>query len=197
MTSADCLDLLPSERRRALSRAYLLRLATVCGLFALALTLAAAALLLPTYLYLVAAEDAAAARLSGLSSTLAAGEEQTLARRLAALEQDAKALAALSTAPSTSALVRDALAMPRPGIALTGFVYTPGTSARPGALSISGTAATRNALRAYQLALAAHPRFSDADLPVGSYAKDTDIPFTITAAVATTTGSASSPQAAP
>jgi len=47
-------------------------------------------------------------------------------------------------------------------------------------LSVSGTAANREALRTYQLALQGAPFTLTAALPVSAYAKDSDIAFTIT-----------------
>ena len=180
------LDLLPSERRRALRRAYLFRLGTVAAILALVLTLAACALLVPTYMYLRSAERSQNARLAGVGSTLSSAQESTLAKRLATLEADAAVITALGATPSASERIRATLAAGHLGVALTSMNYT-AASARPGSLALSGTAASRNDLRALQLALLEVVGFASADLPVSSYAKDHDIPFTIVVTLATST----------
>ena len=108
-----------------------------------------------------------------------------LSVRLSALKSNVGALAALARAPSASAIARSALAIPRPGIALSGFEYAPRTAdARQGTLIVSGIAATRDALRNYQLALERAPFARSASLPVSTYAKDSNIAFAITVTLA-------------
>lgn len=188
-------NLLPPERRRAIRRDYFLRFGTVVALFATVLIIAAAALLAPTYVFLARSVAAKEARLASMRSALSSPDDVALSARLAALKSDADALAALAGAPSASAIVRAALAVSRPGVALSGFEYAPATEARPGTpgtksdvvlgtLAVSGTASTRDALRGYQLALERATFARSADLPVSTYAKDRNIPFTITVTLA-------------
>lgn len=178
------LDLLPVERRRALRRDYVLRLVTVTAFIALALVGAAAVLLMPTYLFLTSTLRSQDARLASLSTALPTADEAELARRLETLSREGAAILALAKTPKMTQLMRDMLLAPRPGIVLSGFAYTPAAKDRPGALAISGVAATRNALRAYQLALEAVPGVAKADVPVSSYAKEQDIRFTVTVSLA-------------
>jgi hypothetical protein len=181
------IDLLPSDRQRILRRHYLFRLATVVTIIVLILVVSAAALLVPTYMYLLSAGQAREARLATVESTLSSGDGSKLAHRLAALETDAATIATLSATPSASEVIRKTLTVARSGVALTGLSYVPEDGSKPGALTVSGVAATRNSLRAYQLALLGAPGFSSADLPVSSYAKDHDIPFAISVILATST----------
>lgn len=172
-------NLLPFERRRALTRDYFLRLGTVATLLATTLVLVAAALLAPTYVFLAKSVAAKEARLASVKASLASSDDAVLSARLAALRSDADALATLARAFSASAIVRAALAVSRAGVTLSGFEYSPAADTRPGTLSLSGAAATRDALRAYQLALERAPFARSASLPVSTYAKDRNIPFTI------------------
>ncbi len=181
---SELTNLLPLERRHALRRSYFLRLGVVALLFASALTLAAAVLLLPTYVFLVNSYHAKEARLASIESTLSSSDETALSAQLAALSNDAATLVALENAPSASATIRAALATPRPGITLSGISYTPATGTAAGTLVLSGTAASRDTLRSYQLALQGASFARSADLPVSAYAKDTDIAFTITVTLA-------------
>lgn len=181
--SVNLLDLLPEDRRRKIRRAYILRVGTVAAVLGIVLVAAAAALLVPTHIYLVSALKAQSVRLVSVESTISAADQTALGKRLATLSADATEIAQLGTTPSASALIREVLAIGRPGIVLTGISYTPSQST----LALSGVAATRNDLRAYQLSLAATPRFVNAALPVSSYAKDRDILFAITITLATST----------
>ena len=175
----DLTNLLPQERQSALSRDYFLRLSVVAAGFLTALMVIASALLIPAYLLLVGNMKANEARLANVESRLSSSNETALSNRLTALSSDAAILTALANAPSASAIMRMLLAVPRPGVTLANLVYTPVLGGVPGTLSISGTAATRDVLRRYQLALQNTPGIHSADLPVSAYAQDTNISFTI------------------
>jgi hypothetical protein len=183
----DHIDLLPEDRRRALMRAYILRLVTVAAVVMIILTIAASALLVPAYLYLVSVKRTETAHLATLTSALSARDEASLAGRLSMLQLNAGAIIALAQTSSASTVLKQTLAIGRPGIVLSGVNYAVATGRAPYTLTLSGTASSRNDLRSYQLSLLAAPGFITADLPVSSYAKDHDIPFTITVGLASTT----------
>ncbi len=67
---------------------------------------------------------------------------------------------------------------------LTNIVYTPSRGGVHGGIAVSGTAATRDALRQYQLALQNAAGVQSADVPVSAYAQDANIPFTVTVTLA-------------
>ncbi len=175
-------NLLPPERLHALVSSYYARLAVVgLGLFVVVL-LAAAALLSPSYVYLretLAIKEA----LLGQSGGEDAGEESLLAARTAALTQRARILTNVVQGRSASSLLREVLAAPRSGVTLVGLNYTSATDNKPGTLLLSGTALSRDQLRNYQLALMGMPFAASVDLPVNAYAKDTNIPFSMTVAL--------------
>lgn len=173
-------NLLPLDRQQALFREYFLRLSVVFIALMTALTLVAAMLLLPTYMFLTQSAATKTVRLSNIESVLASSDEKILSAHLTSLSNNATVLLALGKVPSVSAVLRSVLAIPRAGVSLSGFAYTPVSGNVPGSLSISGTAQTREALRSYQLALESAPFAVSADLPVSAYAKDTNIAFTIT-----------------
>lgn len=177
-------DLLPPERREALSREYYLRLGVVAVSFVTALVLISMVLLVPTYLFLTTSANAKETRLAAINATLTSSNEGSLTARLTALSSNAATLSALAQAPSASAAIRSILALSRPGITLSAFTYTPAGGKKNAVIAISGTAATRDALRNYQLALSGAPAVLSADLPVSAYAKDSDISFTITMTLA-------------
>ena len=172
------LNLTPRPRVRAFRRTYFLRLAMVAALAVTFLCVADSILLVPSYVYerVVLAErqhalDALTARLSGT-------EERNVVARLAALESDSAYLLRLGSTSPASASLRRVLAVPRPGITLSSIAFT---AASPQAhLLVSGKAGDRLALRQYLLALRAVPNMQSAEVPLSTYADETDIRFTAT-----------------
>lgn len=175
-------NLLPSVRQRKLVREYYFRFGVVIIAAAIILIGAAAVLLMPTYVFLVGSAQEKEARLAHIKTTLSVSDEAALSTRLKALSNDAAALIALSKKPSVSGAARSVLEVSRPGITISSFSYTPGSTSNT--FLITGTAATRDTLRTYQLALQAMPGATSATLPVSVYAKDASIPFTITISLA-------------
>ena len=99
---------------------------------------------------------------------------------LTTLAQQASYLSSLSTVPTASATIRAILAVPHSSIAITNFTFEAPTKSNAGTLQIVGTAGTREALRAYNVALQAVPFVASTDLPIGDYAQATNISFTDT-----------------
>lgn len=172
-------NLLPPERQRALSRIYLTRLSIVGAAFIIALTVASAVLLLPTYMFLTQSAESKEKRLAAVNAALATSDETVLSERLAALTKDAAILATLADNPSVGESIRAILSVPRSGITVSGFSYAFERAAGSRTVSLTGVAATRDALWRYQLALEDAPSILSASLPVSAYAKDADISFTI------------------
>ncbi len=177
-------NLLPLERQHSLRRDYFLRLGVVILTTLVALLIASAVLLVPTYVFLAGSAREKEARLAHLDATLSSSDEVALSAQLTALSERVATLSALAGAPSISGIMRSVLIIPRPGIILSGFEYAPATDKSAATLAVSGRAATRDALRSYQLALQNSSLARSADLPVSAYAKDADIAFTITVTLA-------------
>jgi len=177
-------NLLPPDRQYALRRDYFIRLGVVATLITTCLFVAAAVLLLPTYVFLVDSAGAEKTHLASIEATARSSEEVALSEQLSMLSSNAATLSSLANAFSVSAMMRSILAISRPGVTLSGFSYSPTSSKKSGTLSISGVAVTRDSLRSYQLALQNSPLSKSADLPVSAYAKDSNIAFTITITLA-------------
>ncbi|MCR4333468.1 MAG: hypothetical protein NUV60_00380 [Patescibacteria group bacterium] len=173
-------NLLPPERQRAHAREYILRLGVVATVLVTVLIMIAGLLLVPTFLFLTQSTGTKQSHLTDIESLLSSADEKILATHLAALSNSAAVLTRLGELPSASTVVRSALSVSHPGVALAGFTYTPTEGKTPGTLSISGTAATRESLRNYQLALQGSSFAAAVDLPVSAYARDAEISFTIT-----------------
>lgn len=174
---SDLTNLLPPERVRQQRRNYAFQFATVALALGTFLVVVAAGLLVPMYVYLARAIDAREARLATLATTLKPADTSALNARLTLLSSETQVLVALRKASTASDAFRNVLAVAHPGIALMGFAYTGGGTRT---LAVTGVAATRDALRNYQLELQTDPIVKTADLPVSTYAKQSDIPFTIT-----------------
>lgn len=173
-------NLIPPERQRAFRHDYFIRLGVVATALAVSLVLAAAVLLLPTYVLLAESAKTEKARLAGIQSTASSSDEAILSAQLTALSNNAATLLSLAKTRSVSPIISTVLAISRSGVTLSGFAYALNKNKGLATIAVSGTAATRDALRSYQIALQGAPFARSADLPVSAYAKDADIAFTIT-----------------
>jgi Tfp pilus assembly protein PilN len=173
-------NLLPRSNINAFRRGYFLRVAALgCGMLA-GLVVLHGLLLLPSYIFAHSEVKRESAQLATLNASLNTSEEAQVRKRLGQLSTNVAYLNTLATTTTASAVLRAVLAAPRTGITLSGFTFTPATPGKQGTMGISGMAATRDTLRAYALALGALPFVTNADLPISAYAKDSNIPFTIT-----------------
>ena len=173
-------NLLPFGRRRALSRNFMLRIVVVVVVLVTTLTVIAGVLLIPTYVLLQTNAQAKEARLASMDATLSSSDETSLAARLSALSSNAAKLTALSTTPSASVILQQVLSLPRPGITISNFSYTPAAKGSLTTVVLSGSSTTRDALRNYQLTLQGASFIKSATVPVSAYANDADITFAIT-----------------
>lgn len=177
-------NLLPLSRRRALLRDYSVRVGVMALVAATLLILAAALMLIPTYLFLTKAAAEGEAHLARTTFPITSSDGKAFSAQLDTLSNMTAALLSLAETRSVSATLRAALAIPHPGVALTGFTYTTAQGTHAYILAISGMATTREALRNYQLALQGASFARSAELPVSAFARDTAIPFTITVTLA-------------
>jgi Tfp pilus assembly protein PilN len=158
---------------------YFIRLGTVT-LFALAaIVLASGALLAPSYLYLNTEIQARSNQLSALEAQLGATVGSQASSRLSALSGNAAYLARLASTSSATAALRNVLSAPHTGISLVAFSITPAKHGNDGTMTLTGTASTRETLRAYNDALSHVPGVTNGDLPISAYAQDSNIPFSI------------------
>lgn len=173
-------NLLPRSRWHALLRDYHFRLGVVALSLCTTLVVVAAVFLLPTYIFLTGNVKTKEAHLADISAILSSSDEAALSARLATLTKETAMLSELEHVRSASNTIGLVLALPRPGVTLTSFVYVPAAAPKKqGTLTLSGTATTRDALRSYQLALQSAPFARSAELPVSAYAKDANIAFSI------------------
>jgi hypothetical protein len=177
---SELTNLLPSSKTKAFRHEYFLRIITVALVLLAILVIIHGILLIPSYLYTRDKVSAESAELNNLSKTLETTQAQQAQTQLTALKTESTYLSRLSSTTQASATIRTVLAVSRSGIALTGFVFTPPLNGAAGTVQISGTAATREQLSSYYQELETLPFVASANLPISDYAKESDIPFTIT-----------------
>lgn len=176
---SELTNLLPGSRIRAFRRGYFLRVGALACMLLTGVVILHGLFLLPSYLYAHNEEKQESLQLAGLNASLQTSEEKQVQTRLTQLSANVAYLNTLATTTTASAALRAVLMVPRTGITLAGFTFMPPTGKQPGTMQLTGTAATRDALRAYALALGALPFVSNADLPISAYAQDNNIPFSI------------------
>ncbi len=171
------INLLPAQRVAALEQVTLVRFGvTVCVGIAIA-ALIGSLLLVPVRLMLHQAILEKEGELASLQTASTTSDRITIGERLDRLLKNVAAVKALSGSGSASTALRNVLEIPREGIVLTGLTYTP---SQPSTLIVTGVAATRDNLHDYQAALQRAAFVRASQLPVSSYAKNMQVPFTIT-----------------
>jgi len=175
--SIDRTNLLPASRARIFARDYFVRVGVVALVLATLLVLVASVLRISSYVLLTSnlqSKELSLARSESGTTT----DTEAFSARIASLTSSMSLLTALKNAPSASVAMRELLAIPQEGIAISSIAYTL-TAGKPRSVILTGTAETRDALRAYHLALQKSSLIRSADLPVSFYAKDSDISFTM------------------
>jgi Tfp pilus assembly protein PilN len=176
--SSELTNLLPAERIRGFRREYFFRLGTLAvSLFALSV-IVHGVLLIPSYLYVNGAVSVARDQLGALTQNLVSSGEGEMRARLGAIKKNSDELRTLLEAPSAAEVFKALLAVPDTGVTITGLTFS--TPAPEGRVTIVGVASTREALRQYHRSLSSLSFAKSADLPLSAYAKESDIPFTIT-----------------
>ena len=171
------MNLLPDTRKQRLTRFYFVRVGVVCALMLAGVFFIHATLMVPTYLHFAQNAADSTVALSELTGRLADSKEQEIGSRMASLSERTSYLATATHGATASGALRAFVAMPHKGVHITSFAFIEGKEAR---LTITGVAASRETLRAYAGALATLPYVSGVDLPISAYAKESDIPFTVT-----------------
>lgn len=181
--------LLPKKEIRHLKHEYRLRCAILLLFFLSAAVWVGIVSLFPAYILSVIEGQNAFNEATKISTNL----EDQGGNQIAAEEKDANAVigAIASTQDSLffSSLIEDIDARRVPGMIITSFNVSheiggagsleDNVAANQSVISISGTAATRDVLVAFQQNLESDPRLTDVELPVSALAEETDINFTM------------------
>ena len=170
------LTFLLNEYREKMLREYRLRLSSLYLAFLGVICLIGAALALPQYALLWSQKNAAlvqkeAAQKATEGNTGATSAEvKQIKSKLWTIKENE------NVEPMLKVLER-LLSKKIPGISITSVALT--RTAETGDIKVSGVASTREALVAFSKNLQSEPRYSNAELPVSSLAKNKDISFSI------------------
>ncbi len=173
-------NLLPEHRKRKLAHGYLFRVFVVASLLVTLLVVAHALLLIPTYLYVAGQASAEEKRLATLQIPALDSLEKEIEARIRALEGNENRLIQQSDRPTAARAIGAVLVPPRTGIRITGFTFSPSTTAELTKMTLTGRAVNREALRTYVQTLDDLIFVEKAELPISAYAKERDIEFIVT-----------------
>lgn len=171
------MNLLPTARKKILTKLYFTRVAVVAaGMLSLTLFIHLT-LMVPSFVETHLAVSAREREVAGLGERLAVTEDKQVSERVSVLTARVSQLAQSARTHTASSVFRGILAVPHPGVRITGLSFAPGSSAK---MVLVGVAATRESLRSYTATLGTLPYVSNVDLPISAYAKEANIEFTIT-----------------
>lgn len=175
----NLINLLSHDRIRFFRRTYFLHLLTVAMLAGVLLLVVHGVLLVPTYTYeriVIAKQEE---RLASFATKPVLPIDKEANDRITLLQADGTYLPRLGAPTSVSSAVRAVLAVPRSGVIITSFSFV-GATDQKARLLISGVATSRAALREYILAFSKTPGIESAEVPISSYAAETNIAFSLT-----------------
>ena len=173
------MNFLPPRRRRALKRFYLARFFVVCALVLSVVLVAHAVLMLPTYMQLNAAAEDRNIVFSMLEHSISGEDNQKIQSRIESVKKRSEKLNQTLAQGSASDAIRLVTQVPHTGITLQEFAFARGDTATTSRMAVTGIATSREALRTYLDVLSKTNGVSSATVPIGVYAKETDIGFTV------------------
>jgi hypothetical protein len=179
--SLELTNLLPEQTTRAFRRMYFIRLLVVGVSVFLCALLIQYLLLLPSYIYTLKNVQQKTISMESINKNSITSGEKELQNKKRTITETTQYLLRLQKVPSATEALRTVLTVPRTGISLSGFTFAKDTGTTTKAqMSVSGIALTRDTLRQYVSSLENIPSIEAVDLPISAYAKDSEIPFTIT-----------------
>ncbi len=173
------INLLPLFEVKRVRKNYLVRLGTVAAVALSILVLVQTALLFPSY-NMLQTRHKQLQKTSEYLAQITTRNIKSIKTRINALNKMAHFFGTLASVPSATVAIKQMLTVSRKGIILKEITYTAPKQKQQAQIIISGVADDRRTLQLYQESLQVAPYISSADLPVGVYAKDANIKFTIT-----------------
>ncbi len=174
------INLLPPSRIRMLRKQRLIKLATVSAAVFSILIIIQMMLLFLSYNYLQTKYYNLQNLQREFSAKLASRNIQAINTRTETLNKNVRFLETLNNTPSGVAAIQYVLGIKHSGVTINSIIYTTPSKKQKAKIILSGVAQTREALHTYQQALQTNRYIDSVDLPVNSYAKDSNITFTIT-----------------
>ncbi len=173
------INLLPPSRVHMLRKQRLIQLATVSAIVFSVLIITQMVLLFPAYNYLQTKYYNLQNLQREFSAKLASRNIQAINTRTKTLNKNVHFLETLDNTPSGVAAIQYILNITHHDVTINSITYTTPSKKQKAKIILSGMAQTREALHTYQQELQTNRHINSVDLPVNSYAKDSDITFTI------------------
>lgn len=173
-------NLLPADRKKAIGRLYTIRLATVTLLLLSFLIVSAVVLRAPIYVYQYQQIQIEQQESVHLASRLSDNQGKGVTARFKALNDNISYLSRLASTSSATSAVASVLNVSHQGVILSGLSYTPAQKGSEEKITLTGKATTRESLQQYVSTLSSLSSGKGAEVPISTYAKESDIPFTIT-----------------
>jgi len=167
---------LPEQYKKDAVREYHFRLAAVYLFLLCIFLLLGAALALPTFALIKAEKNALTEERTTLIKNLKENPE-VLEKEVGVINEKTDLLTQSLASKSMLSVIDRILSQTTNGIFIQTFSLKRGGD--NGSISLGGMASSRDALVAFSKKLQSEPSFSHTELPVGSFAKNRNIPFTI------------------
>ena len=178
-------NLLPQPHKVGLLKLYRKRYLSLAMLAVALLSLVAILLLVPSYFYLRSNQIILTTTHDTLSGYETTGIATQLAQSVTEINSRLSVFPAVSpVSPLIAGLINPILQVQSPAIHITEFDFAPGVTAIQAKVSVQGTANSRADLLAFADKVRGLDSFTSVDVPITSFIKDTDVPFTLTAVVA-------------
>ncbi|MFA6463957.1 MAG: hypothetical protein WCV55_03040 [Candidatus Paceibacterota bacterium] len=168
-------SLLPEKYRKRLHFEYRIRLAIVGLLGLIILTIISGIFILPTYLRVSVENKISLDQKNSLEKQIALQAGQSGADDIKSIRQNIN-IAAVDQRSVISS-IKAVIKAQSSEIKLTNFSYI--YNSKASTLVISGIASSRQSLQTFQKKLLEQTLFTNANLPLSNYAKDSNIPFSI------------------
>lgn len=169
-------NLLPQEQKKKIRQNYLRRFAIVTIISGILLTIIFCVALIPAYVASSQKVFSAQERKQIIENSISSSDKGILQAQLTELKTDVEILQKKNI--STVGLVQQIIINKGPGISISGFMLTTGSTGEK-RFVVEGIADSREKLKQFQANVLAM-KFKKVDLPISSFAKDKDIAFTMT-----------------
>lgn len=175
-------NLLPKPEKDAVRREYRVRLATVILWFLSAALVIGSLLLLPSWFLSAQKEAAAESRFDALERSVGRRESADLEGDLLALATQVQSLSREAPPGLFYELIGAVVSRRPKGVSLESIAVTDRGEGKH-TVTVAGVAADRDALVSFSRALGEIPLLERAKLPLSNLAKESGIPFSLSAAV--------------
>ena len=175
-------NILPQTKKVSILWMYRKRFLAVVFIFIMCFAIVGSVLLVPAFLISRSSENL----LTAQRDTLAGRETSTITHSLASTIGDINSRVAVfplmvPASPLIADLINPILAAKTSTIHLTDFSYDPSAGKGTAAITIGGAADSREALLAFGDKLKTIDGITNVNVPISSFIKDANVPFTISA----------------